>query len=331
MNLSIIICSINDQEETLATIKSIRDTAGDDPEIVLVDDCSGSGIWRDWRFKDIPNLKLVTNARRCGCGPSRHIGALHASGKWLLITDSHMRFPQGWFEAWTATTSAYSLNGLDPDRRRILFCATCLALDRDHLDVNHPVSEYHGATYNFHGPDRNVPNVTQTLEVVWIKAGELSQDDGAEIPAIMGAGYFISREWFLHLGATRFLRSWGQDELFLSMKSWLAGGSVRMLRSVRIGHRFPAKGEHKWFNLPFGHVQFNKVLAAYSLFPPETAKRLADWVLTPSKKEEARDIDAAKRLVQQDWHIIAQEMAYNQRIFCRDIIWLCDKFGIPLP
>lgn len=325
MKLSIIICAVNDEDETLETINSIRATAGLEPEIVLVDDCSGTPMAGDWRFNALPNVKIISNAKRCGCGPSRHIGALNASGDWLLITDSHMRFSPRWYEEFQNAVIK-----LIPDEKLVL-CATCLGLDRDHLDYNHPVSEYYGATFNFHGPDRQVPNRSQTLECVWIKNGELPQDDLAEIPAIMGAGYFVPKAWFLHLGATRFLRSWGGDELQLSMKSWLAGGSVRLLRNVRLGHRFPVKGEYKMFNVPVGHIQFNKIMAAHSLFPADTAARLVEWVLTPQGKDENRDCDAARVLAMLDWHIIAQEMAYNRSIFVRDYGFICNKFGIYPP
>jgi glycosyltransferase involved in cell wall biosynthesis len=331
MSLSIILCSINDQEETLATIQSIRDTAGDEPEIILVDDCSGTSMARDWRFQNLPNLRLISNSLRCGCGPSRHIGALHATGDWLLITDSHMRFTAGWLERFWEVVSPPVSFGMPPDYKFTIFCSACLGLDKDHMDVNAPVSEYYGATFNWHGPDRNIANRMQTLECVWIKNGELPQDDLAEIPAIMGAGYFISKEWFLHLGATRFLRTWGGDELQLSMKSWLAGGSVRLLRNVRIGHRFPLKGELKWFGVPPGHILFNKIMAAHSLFPPETATKLVKWITTPQAKEEGRDCEAAKLLARQDWYIIAQEMAFNRSIFSRDVTFFRDKFGIAVP
>jgi len=330
MSLSIVICTINDQEETAATIKSIRDTAGNEPEIVLVDDCSGTSLAGDWRFQNIPNLKLVSNRWRCGCGPSRHIGALNASGDWLLITDSHMRFATGWYEAFINRVYPPTSFGMTENYLRTIYCATCLGLDRDHLDPLKPLAEYNGATYNFHGPDRNAPGKIQTLECVWIDR-QHTPSDNDEIPAIMGAGYFIHKDWFLKLGATRFLKTWGCDELFLSMKSWLAGGSVRIMRSVRIGHRFPVKGEHKWFSLPPGHVLFNKIMAAHSLFPPDVAQRLEAKLLIPMSKADIQDVEAAKRLIRDDWGVIASEMALNKAMFSRDAKWLCDRFGLVLP
>ena len=320
MTLSVIICSVNDQEETLATIQSIRATAPPEVEIVLVDDCSGSPISADWRFANIPNLKLIRNRHRCGCGPSRHIGALSANGEWLLITDSHVRFTEGWFDCARVALK----------NPKTIHCSTCLGLDSKHMDVNAPAGEYNGATFNWHGPDRQGTGKMQTLECVWLRKDEWPED-GAEIPGLMGAGYVVSKGWFLHLGACRFLHTWGQDELMLSMKSWLAGGEVRMLRSVRIGHKFPLKGELKWFALPTGSVQWNKIMAAYSLFPPDVAERLVEWVLTPDEKKDAPDVQAAKVLMMQDWYLVAQEMAYNKTIFVRDAKWLADRFNLPLP
>lgn len=132
MSLSIIIASLNDQEETLATIQSIRATAGDEPEIILVDDCSGTSMARDWRFRNHLNLKLVSNSLRCGCGPSRHIGALHATGDWLLITDSHMRFTDGWLDNWVTASRSIPLDKVFST----VLCATCLGLDKNHMDPN---------------------------------------------------------------------------------------------------------------------------------------------------------------------------------------------------
>lgn len=315
MNLSIVIATVNDQEETYETIKSIRATAGDEPEIVLVDDCSGTPLAGDWRFENWKNLQLISNRWRCGCGPSRHIGALHAKGEWLLFTDSHMRFTERWYQEWCNRKYKYS---------DTIFCACCLGLDEDNMDVTHPNAEYHGATFNFHGPDRNKKGQTQTLECVWLPKEQWPANNDT-IPAIMGACYFVSRAWFLHLDALRFLRSWGGDELMLSMKSWLAGGEVRMLDTVRIGHKFPKEGTPKMFNPPVGHITWNKLYAAHTLFPHDVAERLE------AELTKGKDGAAAVELFKRDFHIVQQERARNATIFQHDARWLADKFHLTFP
>jgi len=319
MKLSIIITCCNDNDECRQTIQSIRATAGDEPEIIVVDDCSATPLSAGYITPEL-NAKLVSNAHRCGCGPSRHIGALHATGDWLLIIDSHMRFTEGWFhpdmELFTDT----------------IYCATCLALDSKHMDPNNPVSEYHGATMNFYGPDRNsaTPGKMQVFEAVWLPKDK-QPNDGDEIPAIMGAAYFISRDWFFRLGATRFLRTWGCDEQMLSIKSWLAGGEVRMLKSVRIGHKFLLPDERQGFAPPMGHVLWNKIFAINTLLPEAMAERMMTLLQSNTPAKEQRDILAALDLMRRDWHLIAQERACNATIFKHDIRWYADKFGIPLP
>jgi hypothetical protein len=89
----------------------------------------------------------------------------------------------------------------------------------------------------------------------------------------------------------------------------------------------------KWFNLPMGHVQYNKILAARTLFPEPYSTRLEGLVLTPHEKGEARDCDAARIMALTDAYIIEQEAAYNRAIFVPDrgIDWLCRKFNLTLP
>lgn len=320
MNLSVVIGTLNDTAELNLTLKSILDTAPEKPEIIVVDDCSGCPVWLDEPLR--PHVVLIHNRHRCGVGPSRHIGALKATGDWLLFTDSHMRFTPGWYEA-----AAQRLENASPAD---IYCACCLQIDRDHMDLDHPLAEYNGATYNWLGPDRQNPALEQILECVWLPP-EQWVPDGGEIPAIMGAGYFVSREWYHRLGCLRFLRSWGGDEIMLAMKTWLAGGTVRSARNVRIGHRFGVKGEPKWFNNPFGHVLWNKAFAAWALFPKKQAIFFEERILKTGPKNEARDREACKVLIRNDWHIIAEEIERNQKLFVRDAQWLADKFGLRLP
>jgi hypothetical protein len=73
------------------------------------------------------------------------------------------------------------------------------------------------------------------------------------------------------------------------------------------------------------------VLAAWTLFPPNTAAFLEERLLKTGRKEEARDREACKAMIRHDWHIIAQEVERNKTIFVRDAKWLADKFGLRLP
>lgn len=323
-SLSIIMASHNDANQTVLTLSSIRESAPDSIEVIIIDDCSATPLTHYIQQDD--TTKLITNRNRCGCGPSRHIGALHAKGDWLLICDSHMRFPVGWYEEWTKANHLVPLDQLF----KTVFCATCLGLDSKHMDLHNPAGVYHGATMNFYGADRYKPkDPPQVFEAVWIPPDQ-EPEDGQEIPAVMGACYFISREWFLTLSPTRYLRTWGCDEQLISLKSWFAGGSVRLAKNVRIGHKFLIDGvEKQCFGVAPGYVIFNKLFAINTLlFPPEVAVKLTTALLSG---KGMHDIEAAKKLYKDDYHIVATERYSNVRLFTRDLLWYCDKFKIPLP
>jgi glycosyltransferase involved in cell wall biosynthesis len=321
-SLSIVMASHNDANQTVLTLASIRETAPENVEVVIVDDCSATPLVH--YIHPDERTQLVVNRHRCGCGPSRHIGALHAKGDWLLLCDSHMRFSPGWYEGWATSNHTVPLDELF----NTIFCATCLGIDSKHMDLNAPVAEYHGATMNLAGPDRYKPSEQQVFEAVWLPR-EPQLEDGADIPAIMGAAYFISRDWFFTLSCLRFLRIWGGDEQALSIASWLAGGSVRLAKSVRIGHKFLIdKKEVQTFGVPPGYVIWNKLHLINSLLPKEIAGKLSNLLLAG---KDTRDIECAKKLYKDDYHITAAERVRYSNLFTRLFEWYCEKFHIPIP
>lgn len=305
--LSIVIACHSDPD-IANTVASIRATAGGAPEVVIVDDASA---------RPVPPLSpvVIRNSRRCGVGPSRHVGVLSSSGRMILIVDSHMRFTPGWYEALVTR-----LTGRDDT----LICCTCLGLDANNMDPDKPKAVYHGGTINVLGPDRNARNGrTQVLEAVW-ERGPAPEDD-AEIPCCLGACYAMHRDWFLKIAPLHNLRSYGEDELMLSVKSWLAGGSVRLHKGVRIGHRFRLDKEKSPFLVPREDLLFNKLFAIYTLLPP----KLADVLVAALRKNSGFGL--SRRNADANWSVIEVERAYNRTIFTRDFLWLADKFKLNIP
>jgi len=304
VTLSIIIPSRDDTPECVETIKSIRATVGDTVEIMVVDDASRQPV------PQVMGARVIRCNRRVGVGPARTIGALRASGDYLLFVDSHMRFEPGWYAAAEQRTAG---------RPNIAHCAQCVGLERGNMDLLRSTSFYHGATFNLYGPDRNRKGANQVLEVVW--QPEQPGDDYA-LPAMMGACYFFPREFFLRLQPLRCLRSYGVDEAMLSLKTWLAGGEIRMLKGVRIGHQFRKRG------LPSAapwHPLYNKLFCMHTCLPPEHAERL--------ERRLPKDglLGTAKRALYEDWHLVETERAYNRSIFTRDFSWLLDRFQLSFP
>lgn len=316
MRLSIIITCLNDYTELLATIKSINETSTTAPEIIVVDDASSVPVDHNGLGA---NVRLIRNEDRCGVGPSRHIGALAATCPWLLIIDSHMRFVPGWQELFEDRVV-----DVEP---RTLYCCTCLGLDRENMDPLKPKSKYYGATLNIAGRDPYNPSQTQVLEAVWLKK---EPEDDADIPCVMGACYFIRREWFLKLGALRYLRSWGMDEVMLSLKCWLAGGRVRLIKSFGIGHRFllTTSKERQMYTVRQGHPTYNKLFAIKTLLSDSLGQQLIN---TLQGSLPAAEFARGRTMLYEDWHLVAQERAYNEALELFPFQWFVDRFAIALP
>lgn len=307
VSLSVIIPSYNDNEELAATVKSIRASAGNEPEIIVIDD----GSQRQIPQQD--GAKVFRNSRRIGCGPSRYVGATYASGEYLLIVDSHMRFLPGWYEA--------AIGRLQPN---VLHCGGIMTVDK--AGQPNPDRNYYGATWNFYGPyqggeHKGDPRFNQVLECVW--APQQPQDD-YQLAAAMGACYYIQKEWFLHLNALRHLRLWGGDEQELSLKAWLSGGEIRLLKHSRIGHKFREGPMPGTFVMPW-HVLYNKLFVAHTCLPVEKAM----WLQMKMQRE--RQFGLALKALHDDWRLVETCRAYNRSIFKQSFQWFLSKFSLAFP
>jgi glycosyltransferase involved in cell wall biosynthesis len=254
---------------------------------------------------------LIRNEERAGVAASRHIGALHSTGDFLLLTDSHVRFEPGWYE---------TLMERIKDRPTTMHNLLCVQLVPGMMDMAQSRGTYHGAYIHFYGPDQNDGGRMQTLEGKWAK--ERPGEDDYPLSCIMGAGYVMPTDFYFHVGGLRLLKGWGLDEPFLSLKWWLAGGDIRMLKSVRIGHQFRQSTTYKtdqW------KVTFNKLALCHTCLPKERAAAL---IATLPNSE---DLTIAKRQINAEWNTILSERAYNMSVFVRSFEWYLSHFGLSCP
>lgn len=302
--LSIVIPVLNGQQEVNHTIKSIRETSGSDCEIIAVDDAS-----------DIPlsiedkNTYLIRNKERLGVGPSRHLGVSLAANKYILLIDAHMRFESNWLN-----NAMHRIIG----RETTLHCATCLGLDENHMDIYNHKGAYNGARLAICEKDDD--GRLDIFEGKWIEKRE--NEDDYEISCCMGAGYFITKDYFLKLRGLHSLKKWGTDEPYLSMKVWLSGGNVRMMKTVRIGHKFKK-------NTPYitdmSNLVYNKIRAIKTLF---SDNYIGDKVIDKIPKNIS--FEKAVKMIDDDKKIIEEYKGYYKSIFVHDIFWLVHKFNIKL-
>jgi glycosyltransferase involved in cell wall biosynthesis len=299
--LSIVMPVLNDNEEANLTIASIRQTAPPDVEIIVVDDASDAPV-----KLDDPNAKLFRFAERRGIGQARHFGAEQATSKLLLFIDAHMRFDKTWFD------NAISRVSKTP---KTLWCGVCLGLNATVTDIEKPKGVYSGADLHLYRAKGN-----EVFAGVWRR--DTKGEDDYEIGCVMGACYFIHRDWFMHLRGWHQMRSWGGSEPIISTKVWLAGGEVRLMKSVRIGHKFRSSAP---YSTNISSIIYNKLAYMYMMFPGDLYERLAAKIPDDANKV------AALELVQRNKPQLDEERAYYKSIFTHDIYWLCEKFKIEIP
>lgn len=309
MKLSVVFPHVNEIDEANATIRSIRETAGNSVEIVVVDDASAN------RPTIFGADKVIFNKERCGTGPSRHIGAEAATGTHILITDCHMRFKPDWLERFTEATRLDILGNN-------VYCGTCIQLDDDNMDLKKANGSYHGATFNFFGHDKRKPGIIQILESVWLNKKD---EPCYETPSLMGACYFMRRDWYLNLAPHRYLRIWGSEETALALKTWLSGGAVYQVNSIRIGHKFRKNPKKLPFSLRVKDVIYNKLFIAFTCLPEEYANALM------KKFPRDTDFNLAYQAIRENWSLIATEQARNRNLFNTSFESLLNRWGLQCP
>jgi GT2 family glycosyltransferase len=151
------------------------------------------------------------------------------------------------------------------------------------------------------------------LEGVWAK----EKPDDSELSCLMGACYFVPREWYLRLGGLQFLRGWGCEEQLLSLKAYLSGGDIRLMRDVHIWHKFRLKEEKFPYEIEIYKTIYNKLFILHTMFQPEIALPLIEALSRTPEYERAREA------IRQDWHLIViSERARNRNLLVRDVAWL---------
>ena len=334
MKLTIIANDLNDHDETRKTLLSILETApGKELEVIVVDDNSQIPLtvseegWEQFAAEN-QSLVIIRPGQRLGCGGSRHFAAERATGDYLLFVDCHMRFTKGWYEAAEARIV---------DRPSTVHCAVCVGLNEANMDPeNTNGGIYTGATLNILGPDKNsrkVPQDIQVFEGVWKDhidpAGYQESPPrkvplkDVEIPCVMGACYFVPREFFLKIGGLAGLKEWGSDEPLLSIKTWFAGGECRLLETVRIGHKFK---ERQPYSVDFSKVIYNKIRMLMTCLKEREAVYLISRLASTSQHTARALLDIAA-----DKEEINRERDNYRALFVRDLKWLCEKFSIPYP
>jgi len=254
MGISIILAYHNEGQPFLEEcIEQIRDTIRVFPyELIVVDDCSTVPL----KLND--NITVIRHTSQKGIGQVFDTGVSHANYNNIFLIACDMRFiDNGWSEKLFNEIQLYP---------KSLICTACVALNKDNMDINlrRHVSRVAGATILiFHDHKSNPkkkPNFRGLVEAKWLpyKAGE-----SYEVPCILGACYGTTKSWYEHVDGFWGHHLWSNLEVLISIKSYLFGGSCRVVPEAETGHIFKREGTH---GTPQEATIYNKLLISTLLF-----------------------------------------------------------------
>lgn len=248
--LTVIIPFLNEREEVVNTLKSIRDHAGDRVEIIIIDDCSDDG----WSYEELASpydVSYIRNEKRKGVAASRDLGVALCRTPYFLLLDAHMRFYDGkWPERLVSL--------LEKDDRVLLCCQSrFLKKDADGRVVhNAECPDVYGAFSTFR-VDKYWPDIE------WNQQEQQPGEDIEPIGNVLGAGYAASRRYWNHIRGLQGLRKYGCDEAMLSFKVWREGGRCLLVKDVMIGHIYRDASPYKHY---MAEEVSNNLLTAYLTF-----------------------------------------------------------------
>jgi len=299
--LTVIIPFLNEGQEIPNTLRNIRETAGNEVDILLVNDASYDGF--DYERSALEyNASYLLNETRMGVGGSRDIGVDNITTEYFLIIDGHMRFYHN--DWWNEITDAVKQNN------RALYCCKCLYIDTGGNDITEKPT--YGAFINMYDQE----NLKTLLKATWNYKDLNPGQNRMKIPCVLGASYAASKDYWKYLKGMKGLRMWGTSEPYISLKVWLEGGECILIKNVAIGHIFRLNTieQKPPYTVLRAELLFNKMLIAETLLPAEYQKQVYDIM----KQEGGNTRYAAMELFWERYDEIRELKSYYQKIFTRD-------------
>ncbi|MCK9558464.1 MAG: glycosyltransferase, partial [Candidatus Cloacimonetes bacterium] len=216
MATATIVMSVLNEEYTEKTIDTVIENTppGLIDEFIIVDDCSKVPV-----VIDKPNVRVIRNETREGLIRSRNIGAMNAKSSVIVSMDPHIKVASNW---------------LPPVIERLTQKYNCIAVPLTRgLDAPNWIETT--SAYAKTGWRWN-------LDFNWVP------DDGTDImPACAGHCFAFTKQWWDEIGGfDTGMYKWGCENIEFSLRTWLAGGSVEVVRDSVVAHWFKNKFNYEF-------------------------------------------------------------------------------------
>jgi glycosyltransferase involved in cell wall biosynthesis len=233
--LTVIIPFLNENNEVENTIRSIKTHSNNNVEIILINDASTDLFDYKTVAKKYGAI-YIENKERMGVAASRDLGVKLCQTPYFLLLDAHMRFYDNlWIQR--------IIEELETDQRTLLCCQTkILKVENNIVVENKEALPSYGAYFELN-------NEQGLIEPCWVmqEPAGTSHLKTIPIPCVLGAGYACSKAYWQYLKGLEGLKYYGTDELYISLKVWMEGGSCKLLKDIVIGHIYRTKAPYDMY------------------------------------------------------------------------------------
>lgn len=234
IELTCIIPFQNEGNEIERTVANIRGTAGGNVKIILINDASTDNYDYKW-IADHYGCDYYHNEVNLGVAGSRDFGVDHCDTKYFVLLDGHMRF---YHDNWHVNL----LKELDNNPDCIVTSNSIVfTYDKDTKTYKNENGIDGRNVFGSYGASINMKEHGWEFTGKWTKGileGYSESDEVIPISCCMGAVYSTSKTFWNKIGGLQGLMKYGSDEPLMSIKTWLSGGKVLLMKNWGVGHLY---------------------------------------------------------------------------------------------
>lgn len=232
--LTCIIPFQNEGFEVERTVMSIRYTAHN-VNIILIDDCSYDGYDYE-KVAEIYHCEIYRPEKNLGVAGARDFGISLCKTPYFILFDAHMRIYHNYWDKVIVDLLKERPTTIFVSNTSIIYYENGTYVNEDGTQMKHKSV---GAAVKMNQRGLEFTNDwTHKLLV------EESDCDLVPVSCALGAVYAATVKWWNHIGGLGGLVKWGYDETYFSIKTWLAGGEVNVIRNWPVGHIYREKGNY---------------------------------------------------------------------------------------